>query len=188
MSLHAIGCKMLLSSSQELHSRTYIAEWPSQCPQQTLDNDALRSGVRLLPPWSHLCHGHTRPGATCVQLCAPGCWARWERGETDKWQQCDAPVPLCGVWGPWHWLARTVRSPPSCQAAPGSEARPGTTGPLPRSGSGSDTLYSVHWLYSGCTHLAASQGQLSPTVHNIIIWLRILRTRRRNNYGISFTV
>ena len=50
MSLHAIGCKMLLSSSQELHSRTYIAEWPSQCPQQTLDTDALRSGSEAAAP------------------------------------------------------------------------------------------------------------------------------------------
>ena len=50
MSLNAIGCKMLLSSSQELHSRTYFAEWPSHCPQQTLDTDALRSGSEAAAP------------------------------------------------------------------------------------------------------------------------------------------
>ena len=160
----------MLSSSQELHSRKYFSEWPSHWPQHTDTDAALRSEA-----------GHS--GDTCASS-----------GQCHLWPSLTPVTPpqlpdVCRILmrlptlttlclrppQPWHWLARTVRSPPSCQARQSQAPRPARHNwPAP-------TLrHSVH-LYTVCTHPVASQGQLSQTVHNIIIWLRKWRSRSRNN-------
>ena len=89
---------MLLSSSQELHSRKYLTEWPSHCPQQT-DTDALRSGSEAGHS-GHTCASPAQVRARChlcQALCsAPGCW--WdESGVRLTSDNTVTPsVPLCG--------------------------------------------------------------------------------------------
>ena len=168
MSLNAIGCKMLLSSSQELHSRTYIAEWPSQCPQQTLDTDApLRSGVRLLPPWSHLCHGQARCHL-CPALCSR---MLGEMRAGRDWQVTTVWRPCPPVWS----VGAMTLTGPDCQVSailPGSarlrgQARHNWPAPTLRlwlRHSVQCTL-TVQWLYTPCSLSGSALTDCSQYYH-----------------------